>query len=210
MQFQIDGALVGAPITIPDLLGGFTYSSVLSLAGIPGGNHTVSSVATDNAGNTTTSSPVAFVIGVAPGNVTITSPLDSTFVTGVFPLTAAIVGGTGPFTAQLIVDGVATSTVPVVDGSSFTFPWATTTSIDGSHTVSVAVKSADNVTVYSPLVNVTVDNFAPTAVMYLPAPTPSYAYTRLNGTTQIEVHASDAFGVKSVQLPSTARRSGRC
>jgi hypothetical protein len=200
VQFAIDGTPSGSPVTVPDTLGGFTYSTILDLTGLPGGTHTLTSVATDNAGLTTTSSPVTFVIGVPPGVVTVTSPTDWTFLHGIFPVTATIVGGTPPFTAQLVVDGVASSAVPTVNGSSFTIPWSTTGAIDGSHTVSVAVKSADGITVYSPLVNVTVDNFAPTAVMYLPTPLPGYSYARVAGTTQLQVHASDAFGIKSVQF----------
>lgn len=200
VQFAIDGTSAGTPVTVPDLPGGFTYSTILDLTGIPGGTHSLTSIATDNAGLTATSSPVTFVIGVPPGVVTVTSPLDGTFVHGIFPVTASIVGGTAPFTAQLVVDGVASSVVPTISGSSFTFPWNTAGAIDGSHTVSVAVKGADGVTVYSPPVNVTVDNIAPSAVMYMPTLLPGYSYARVAGTTQLQVHASDGFGIKSVQF----------
>ena len=48
--------------------------------------------------------------------------------------------------------------------------------------------------------NLTVDNTAPTAVMYQPTPLAGYSYARSNGPTTLQVHASDAYGVKSVQF----------
>ncbi|HZQ80520.1 MAG TPA: Ig-like domain-containing protein [Gaiellaceae bacterium] len=208
VQFAIDGVATGPLITAPDTAGGYLYSSTLNVAALAPGVHSLTDIATNNAGVTTTSSPVAFDVGVAPGVASISSPLAFGFAHGTQPVTASILGGTGPFTAQLIVDGVATSTPAVVTGSSFSFQWNTTGLADGSHSIVVAVSGADGATSYSTAVTVTVDNTGPEAIMYLPASTPGYAYLRSNGPTQLQVHASDAFGVKSVQFTVDGKAFG--
>jgi Bacterial Ig domain len=200
VQFAIDGTPVGGPVTAPETTSPYFFSSTLDLSGLANGQHTVTSTATSNAGLTSTSSPVGFTIGLPPGVASLSAPLTNTFVHGVYPVTGSIVGGTAPFTAQLIVDNVVSSAPATVNGSSFTFAWNTAALIDGSHTVAVAVKGADNLTVYSTDINVVVDNIAPTAVMYQPVPLAGYTYARVNGPVQLQVHASDAFGVASVQF----------
>ncbi|HEV8459879.1 MAG TPA: Ig-like domain-containing protein [Gaiellaceae bacterium] len=200
VQFAIDGNPVGSKVTVPELPGGFVYSSILDLSGLANGPHALTSIATSNAGMTATSSPVTFMIGTAPGVVSVTAPLNHTFVHGVSTVTGSITGGTGPFTAQLIIDNVVSSTPATVNANAFSFQWNTAGLIDGSHVIAVAMKGGDGITVYSSDTNVTVDNIAPTAVMYQPVPLAGYTYARVNGPVQLQVHASDGYGVASVQF----------
>jgi Bacterial Ig domain/Polysaccharide deacetylase len=219
VQFEIDGTPSGGAITAPDTAGGYTYSASLSLAGLANGPHTLTEVATDNAGNATTSAPVAFNVGIAPlSAATITVPGNWTFAAKTITVTAAATGGTAPLTATLLVDGVASTLTPAISGSTITFQLDTATLADGSHTLAVAVTDAVRAKATSPAVTVTVDNTAPTAVMYQPIVLPGFTYARTNGPTMFQVHASDAYGIRSVQftvdgspvgLPLTAPDAGQ-
>ena len=199
-QFLIDGTPVGAPSTAPDTAGGFTYSTTLSLTGLASGPHTVSSLAIDSGGLQTTSSPVTFDVGAPPATVAMTAPLGFSFAHATTAVTASILGGDAPFTAQLIVDGAATSTPSLVSSSTATLQWDTTKVADGSHSIQVAVTGADGVTSYSSATTVTVENAGPEATMYQPTLLPGYTYARIGTDTQVQVHASDAYGVHSVQF----------
>jgi Bacterial Ig domain len=200
VQFEIDGVPVGSAVTSPTTTGGYTYAASLAISNLSNGPHTLTDIATDNAGNTTTSASVAFFVGVGPPTVAMTAPINYTFASKTLTVTATATGGTAPYTGKLLVDGVATTVVPTVLGSTLTFQWNTVGTPDGSHTLAVQVTDAALATATSTVVNVTVDNTAPEAIMYLPTPLAGYTYARDNGPTTFQVHASDANGVKSVQF----------
>ncbi len=200
VQFLIDGTPVGSALTSPDTTGGYTYSASLGISSLTNGPHTLTDIATDYAGNTTTSAPISFFVGVGPPTVAITSPINHSFAAKTISISATVTGGTAPYTGKLLVDGVATNVVPTVVGSTLTFQWNTTGTPDGSHTLAVQVTDVALATATSTVVNVTVDNTPPKAIMYLPTPLPGYTYARDNGSTTFQVHASDANGVTSVQF----------
>ena len=79
VQFAIDGTPVGAQIAQPDVPGGYVYSATLDISKLAKGAHTLTSIATDGAGNKGTSSGVTFYVGIAPPAVTVTLPLDWSF-----------------------------------------------------------------------------------------------------------------------------------
>ena len=193
VQFAVDGAPVGTQIVQPDASGGYTYSAVIDVSALASGVHKLTSIARDAAGNTSTSAPVSFTIGMAPPLVTATSPADWSFATRIVPVTATVTGGTAPLTAQLIVDGAPVG-LPAA-GTPVTFQWDTTKLSDGSHTVAVTVKDGANRTATSAVLHETVDNTAPSATMYQPTPN-----ARISGATLFQVAASDAYGVKSVRF----------
>ena len=169
------------------------------------GSHALTSVATDNAGNTSSSAGVSFTIGSGPATVVVTVPPDWTFASKIVPVTAIVTGGTPPLVATLLVDGVATAVVPTVAGTTYTFAWDTSSLSDGSHTIQVSVRDANNLSSSSVVLHQTVDNTPATAVMYQP----TLANLRNNGPTTFQVHASDAFGVKSVQFTVGRDPGGR-
>jgi hypothetical protein len=200
VQFRIDGAAAGPPVTAPTSPGGQDYATSLDLTAFALGSHTLTEQATDNAGNTTVSSPVSFVVGSGPA-VTVTSPGASSFVTKGIPVTATVTGGASPYTAvKLLVDGVATAVVPVASASSYTFTWDSATVADGAHTVAVSATDANGAIATSGAVSVTVQNTAAEATMYAPLPMPSYGYEAVSGATTFQVHASSAIGIRSVQF----------
>ena len=144
VRFKIDGISVGAPMTAPDGGSGYVYSQTLSLGGLANGPHVLTEVATDQAGNTATSAPVSFNVGVQPLVATLSSPLDWTFATKTVPVSIGIVGGAAPYSSQLYVDGKA-SGAPVT-ASPGSLSWDTSKVADGSHTISVAVTDSSHTT----------------------------------------------------------------
>jgi hypothetical protein len=200
IQYQIDGNPAGPALLAPDTAGGYTYSTSLDLSKLPAGMHILTEIATDNGGNTTTSAPVSFGVGAAPGTVTITSPANISYTRKTVTVTATVAGGTPPFTGTLAVDGTQTTLSPTVTGSTLSFTLDTTKLADGSHTLAVTITDAAKLSATSPLLDVTVDNTSPTAAMYQPTPLAGYSYARSNGPTSLQVHASDAYGIKSVQF----------
>ena len=200
VQYLVDGKPAGTTLIAPDKQGGYTYSETLDISKLTPGQHTLTEVATDAAGNTATQAPVSFGVGVGPGTVKITAPANVSYAHKTVTVTATVTGGTPPFTGTLAVDGTQTTFVPTVTGSTLTFALDTTKLAAGSHSLAVTVTDGANLTATSPVVNLTVDNTAPTAVMYQPTPLAGYSYARSNGPTTLQAHASDAYGVKSVQF----------
>ena len=193
VRFAIDGAPVGTLILQSDAPGGFSYSATADISTLANGAHTLTSIARDGAGNTSTSAGVTFNVGGTPPGVTVTVPLDWSFARRTVPVAATVTGGAGPFSTKLFVDGVAVGSS--VSNAPYTFQWDTTKVADGSHTVAVSVTDSLNRTATSATLHETVDNAAPTAVMYQPQ-----ASARINGPTPLQVQASDAYGVKSVRF----------
>ena len=208
VQYAIDGTPSGTALTTADVgTGGFTYSAVLNVASLANGPHTLTDIATDNAGNITTSAPVTIYVGTGPITASITAPTNFAFASKANNATAAVTtttvtvaatGGNGVYTGTLLVDGAATTVVPTVAAGTLTFAWNSASVADGTHALTVTVKDGTGATVTTAAINVTVDNTAPTAVMYLPTPLAGYTYARTNGPTQFQVHASDAYGINRV------------
>ena len=79
VRFAIDGVPVGAQIVQSDAPGGFGYSATLDISNLASGGHTLTGIASDGAGNKSTSAGVTFNVGGAPPGVTVTLPLDWSF-----------------------------------------------------------------------------------------------------------------------------------
>ncbi len=208
VQYAIDGTPSGTALTTPDAgTGGYTYSALLNVASLANGAHSLTDIATDNAGNVTTSAPVTIYVGTGPVAASITAPTNYAFASKAnnasasittTTVTVAATGGNGVYTGTLLVDGAATTVVPTVAAGTLTFAWNSASVADGTHTLAVTVKDGTGAAVTTTPINVTVDNTAPTAVMYLPTPLAGYTYARTNGPTQLQVHASDAYGINRV------------
>jgi hypothetical protein len=181
-------AVDGVPLT----------SAIWDTTTVPDGSHSVSATVTDGRGKTATATANVIVantpLPTPLSGVIVTAPADYSFGAKTMAVTATVSGGKAPFAGKLLVDGAATALVPTVTGSTLTFQWDTTALAAGSHTLAVGITDASALTATSPPVHVTVDNAPPLAVMYQPLP------GQRNGPTTLQVHASDGFGVKSVQF----------
>ncbi|HXY16679.1 MAG TPA: Ig-like domain-containing protein [Gaiellaceae bacterium] len=193
VQFVLDGHPAGAVLTQPDSGTSYNYSATLDLTGLAAGAHTVAVTATDRAGNSVTSAPVSFTVGTAPPGVVISSPADWSFARAVVPVTALVAGGVSPVTARLVVDGVATSVTATAP--PYVLFWDTKKLSDGTHLVAVTVVDAQGRSTTSAAIHETVDNTPPSGFTIAPT-----ANQRITGTTTFQAHASDAYGVASVQF----------
>jgi hypothetical protein len=190
VQFAIDGVAVGAPVTTPT---NQIYSAALPLGALTG-SHTLTATATDGAGNTSQpSAGVQFTIGIQPLAAAITQPPDLHFATGNQQVTVNVTGGVAPYSLQLLVDGTAVGS----PSSSTTLSWATAGVSETQHTLAVRVTDSAGTptTVTTSTITETVDNTPPTVVSLAPPDN-----DRDNGPTLFQVHASDAWGVASVQF----------
>ncbi len=193
VRFSIDGTPAGVPIAQPDAPGSYIYSTTLDISTLANGSHSLTSIATDGAGNTSTSAGVTFNVGTAPPAVTVSAPLDWSYASKVVAVAATVTGGAGPFSAQLLVDGTAVGTPDTT--APYTFKWDTTNVVSGSHTLAVSTTDSLNRSATSAVVHELVDNVAPTALIVQPT-----ANARIAGPTILQVDASDAYGVKSARF----------
>jgi hypothetical protein len=193
VQFAIDGSNVGPAVTQADAGAPYTFSSALAIGGLSAGQHTLTVVATDAAGNKTSSAGVGFVVGFPPPSIVVSAPPTWTFARGVVPVTALVAGGTPPLTARLFVDGAATT--QTATAAPFVFQWDTTMLKDGTHMIAASVVDAQGRSASSTQSYQTVDNTPPGGFTILPT-----ANQRLAGPTTFRVQASDAYGIKSVQF----------
>jgi len=194
VQFAIDGTPAGLPVTQPDSAGAYTYSALLDISSLAAGStHTLTAIAADNAGNTSTTAPVSFTVGAGPPAVAVTVPPDWTYGRGVTPVTVTVTGGQAPVAVRLSIDGTA---LPgTLTAAPYTWQWTTTSVADGTHLLTATATDALNRTSTSAAVHVTVDNTAPTGFWIAPA-----AGTNVTGVTTLQAHGSDAYGVRSVQF----------
>src|SRR5579863_7309920 len=157
VQFEIDGVNAGAA----DLAAPYAYSWDTSKS--PNGPHTVKAVATDGAGNSTTSATVTVTINntvadTTPPAVAITAPATSATVSGTVNVTATASDNVGVATVQFQVDGVNAGGL---DGATpYAYAWDTTKVANGVHKLDAIAKDAAGNATTSLSVSVTVNNAA--------------------------------------------------
>jgi hypothetical protein len=197
VQFQVDGNNLGGRDK------SFPYSTDWNTTTETNGTHTLTAVARDSAGNTTTSAPITVTVdNVAPTGVSVTNPLNGAYVRG----TAVTVSGTasdnvGVVGVQFKRDCPSLNMCVNIGSEILAAPYSTTwntlfpSTSDGTHTLTaVARDQAGNVTTSAPI-RVTVDNTAPTAEITNPE-----SGEKLSGEIRIIANASDNFAVASMQF----------
>ncbi len=187
VQFQLDGASLGAPVTASP------YASSWDTTATTGGSHTLTALATDAAGNTTTSTAVTVTVDNTPPTVAITAPANGADVGRTVNVTANASDNVSVASVLFQLDGVNLG-APVT-ASPYTFSWNTTTATGGTHTLTAVASDAAGNTTTSTAVTVTVDNTPPTVAITAPA---NGAY--LAGTVSVSANASDNVSVASVQF----------
>jgi hypothetical protein len=179
VEFFVDGVSVGTDNTAPYEA---TYTGVI-------GSHTITAVATDNEGATTTSSSVIINVQNNPApNVAITAPAAAAgFITGdVVNITATATDNGSVTQVQFFVDGVSV-------GTDLTSPYAATyTATLGNHTITAVATDDLGLTATSTAVSISVvNNLPPTAALTSPLVTSLFTAPDV---VNVSANASDPDG----------------
>ena len=156
VQFRLDGVDAGPPDTSAP------YSIAWNTATVGDGAHTVSAVARDAAGNSTTSAPVTVTVSNAPPadtsppSVSITSPAGGATVSGTITVTADAADNAGVAGVQFLLDGVSLGAEDI--SAPYSIAWGTTTAGDGQHVLSARARDSAGNQTTSAAVSVTVAN----------------------------------------------------
>jgi chitodextrinase len=156
VQFQVDGANVGARLTAAPYQ--VTWNTTL----YTNGTHTLKAVATDAAGNATTSSGVSVTVSnqtpsdTTPPTVSISTPAANATVSGTINVGASAADNVGVAGVQFLLDGQALG--GEVTASPYQVAWGTATAANGTHTLSAVARDAAGNRTTSASVPVTVNN----------------------------------------------------
>ena len=156
VQFKLDGINLGTGD------GGSPYSVVWDTSMSTAGTHTLTAVARDAAGNTTTSAPITVTVAAGapptdttPPSVTITAPTTGAWTGNSIHVTATATDSVGVATIKLYGNGVQFGPTVLCQGAaSCTFDgwWSTGVLPSGQHTiVAVATDTTGNEASSSPV-----------------------------------------------------------
>ena len=156
VDFLVDGTVVGTASSAP-------YSRGWNSTSVSNGAHAITARAVDNAGNTTTSSPVTVTVdNVAAPTISISTPSGGATVSGTAVTVTAGAAATSPHTVSK-VDFYWDNQLFATDTSSpYTVGWNTLdsagTAYDGTHALTSTVTDSSGQATTSAAVNVTVAN----------------------------------------------------
>ena len=197
VQFRVDGTSVG-----PDVLAA-PYLYVLDSSTLSNGSHSISAIATDNTGASTTSANVVVKVDnsvkdTTPPTVSITGPANGAKVSGVVSVTANAADNVSVASVKFEIDGALVGTPDLA--APFAYSWDTSKSSNGGHTLkAVATDGAGNSTTSAAIMvtvsNTGADTTAPAVSITAPA-----ASATISGTVNVTATASDNVGVASVQF----------
>ncbi len=187
VRFLVDGAAIGAEATAAP------YSVAWNTTTVTNGSHTVTAVARDAAGNTTTSGAITVTVDNSAPAVALTAPSSGATLAGTTTVTASASDNVGVAGVRFLVDGAAIGAEATA--APYSVAWNTATAANGSHTLTAVARDAVGNTTTSSAVTVTVDNSAPTVTLTAPSGGATVA-----GTTTVTASASDNVGVAGVQF----------
>ena len=155
VQFKVDGVNLGAEDTASP------YTINWDSKTAANGAHSLTAVARDGAGNTTTSAAVSVTVNndlTAP-TVSVTSPAAGAIVSGAaVSVTATAADNVGVVGVQFLLDGIALGTE--VTASPYSVSWNTASAANGSHALSARARDAAGNITTSAAVTVTVSNIS--------------------------------------------------
>jgi hypothetical protein len=205
VQFKLDGTNIGAAIT-----GTSPYSKQWASTTATNGAHTLTAVATDALGQTTTSAGVSVTVNNPPPTVSITLPLNGATISGTASLTANANSTIGMASVQFLVDGVNFGTPVTGSGPTFTKQWFTGPVANGPHTLTAIAFDTQNQQTTSTVVTVTVLNTPPT--INITAPTGGNVAGPItvsaNASSSTAQIASVQFKVDGVNIGSAVNGTG--
>ncbi|HSB03852.1 MAG TPA: Ig-like domain-containing protein, partial [Thermodesulfobacteriota bacterium] len=158
VQFKLDGTNLGTEDTASP------YSVSWNTATASNASHTLTAVARDAAGNTTTSAAITVTVSNAtsdtsPPTVSITAPTNAQTVSATVTVTASASDNVGVTGVQFKLDGVNLGTEDTT--SPYSVSWNTATASNGSHTLTAVARDAAGNTTTATAVTVTVSNATP-------------------------------------------------
>src|SRR5256712_1131567 len=185
VQFKLDGVNLGAEVTSAP----YTLSWTTTTAS--DGAHTLTAVARDAAGNSTTSAGVSITVDNIPPTVSLTAPVAGATVAGTVTVSASATDNVGVVGVQLKLDGV--NLVAEVTSAPYTLSWNTATASNGLHTLTAVARDAAGNSTASAGVSVTVAD----ATVSITAPLNGATLTNL---TKVKVQATSDIGLSSLQV----------
>ena len=188
VQFKLDGANLNAEDTTSP------YSTTWDTTAATAGSHTLTAVARDAAGNTTTSSVVTVTVDNTAPTISITAPAVAAFLKGSNTVSANASDNLSLSSVQFKLDGANLGAADTT--SPYSVSWDTTTATAGSHSLTAVATDAAGNSTTSSSVTVTVDNTAPTVSMTVPAG----GATVSGSTTAVSATAADNVAVVGVQF----------
>jgi O-glycosyl hydrolase/predicted secreted protein len=193
VQFRVDGVNIGTEDTRA------SYSRSWDSSTVGNGTHTLTAVARDAAGNTTTSTARSVTVsnGDTQGpTVSLTSPANGSSVSGSVSVSANAADNVGVVGVQFKLDG---SNLGSEDTSSpYSRTWDTTTASSGTHSLTAVARDAAGNTTTSAGISVSVgssDTVDPAVSFTSPA-----SNATVSGTVTVSANASDNVGVAGVQF----------
>ncbi|MBM3261283.1 hypothetical protein FJY93_02590, partial [Candidatus Kaiserbacteria bacterium] len=186
VQFKLDGANLGAEDTTSP------YSVSYNTTSTANGSHTLTAVARDAAGNTTTSSPISVTVSndVTAPTVSITAPSNGATVAGTIAVNATASDNVGVVGVQFKLDGANLGAEDTT--SPYSTSWSTTGSANGSHTLTAVARDAAGNQTTSAVVSVTVNNVVPGSYNYTTPGT--HTFTVPTGVTSVNIQLKGAGG----------------
>lgn len=158
VRLQVDGADLGNEIASPP------YSASWNTTGVANGQHTLTAIARDAAGNIGTSAGVLVTVFNAPPDTTlptvaISAPAEGATVSGVVSVTATANDNVGVSAVQFKLDGANFGAEDTT--APFSVSWDTLAASAGSHVLSATARDAAGNVGTATGVTVTVSNTAP-------------------------------------------------
>ena len=190
VQFRLDGANLSAEdMAAP-------YSVAWNTTAASNGSHTLTAVARDAAGNTTTAAAVTVTVSndPTPPTVSITAPANGATASGTTTVTASASDNVGRW-VQFRLDGANLSAEDMA--APYSVAWNTTAASNGSHTLTAVARDAAGNTTTAAAVTVTVSNDPTPPTVSITAPANG---ATASGTTTVTASASDNVGVVGVQF----------
>jgi hypothetical protein len=186
------------------------YGVTWDTTGLPNGTHTLTAVARDAAGNSTTSGSISVTVNnptppppdtTSPA-VSVTAPAAGATVSGAsVAVSATASDNVGVASVQFRLDG--TTNIGAADTSApYAVTWDTRSLSNGTHTITaVARDAAGNATTSGP-VSVTVNNAPPpdTTAPTVSVSAPASGATVSGSSVNVSATATDNVGVASVQF----------
>ena len=197
VQFKVDGTNAGPSLTATP------YAYLLNTSSLSNASHSITAVATDTSGNSTTSAAITVQVNnstpdTTPPTVAITSPANGATVSGTVNVTANATDNVSVASVQFQLDGADVGSLDTA--SPYTFSWNTATVSNGSHSLRAIAKDGAGNTTTSASVTVTVSNTTTdTTPPTVSITAPSNGAT-VSGTVSVTATASDNVGVASVQF----------